>query len=330
MKTTKQFIVITSIQAPTPAVRTLAALPDWQLIVVGDRKTPRDWHCERVIFLGFEEQAKLGFKIHAQLPVGHYARKNLGYLYAIREGATLIYETDDDNLLIPATIPISSREQEVATVSSPDRFVNIYRYYTDRPVWPRGFPLDLIRGWRPASASNSRISAPVQQGLANNDPDVDAIYRLVHGELFDFERVGRYALGPKALCPFNSQATLWYPEAYWTLLLPGAVPMRVTDIWRGYVAQVLLARYGHTVLFTEPTMRQDRNAHNLLADFREETMLYQDVRRLVDILEKASASPDPLQALKAAYEAMASEGLVGDADRKLAQAWVEDLADMAR
>jgi hypothetical protein len=58
-------------------------------------------------------------------------------------------------------------------------------------------------------------------------------------------------------------------------------------------------------------------------------MLYQDVRRLVDVLEKASASPDPLQALAAGYEAMASAYLVGEADRRLAQAWVEDLAGIA-
>ncbi len=36
-------IVITSIYAPGEAVRCFAALPDWPLVVVADRKTPRDW-----------------------------------------------------------------------------------------------------------------------------------------------------------------------------------------------------------------------------------------------------------------------------------------------
>jgi hypothetical protein len=31
------------------------------------------------------------------LPTGHYARKNIAYLHAIRSGARCIYETDDDN-----------------------------------------------------------------------------------------------------------------------------------------------------------------------------------------------------------------------------------------
>lgn len=31
-------------------------------------------------------------------------RKNLGYLYAIHHGATVIYDTDDDNLLINGNI----------------------------------------------------------------------------------------------------------------------------------------------------------------------------------------------------------------------------------
>lgn len=328
MNKTNRYIVITSIQAPTPAVRRLATLPDWQLIVVGDRKTPRDWSCENVIFLGVEEQAKLGFRTHAELPYGHYARKNLGYLYAMREGAELIYETDDDNLLIPPSVPVSPQRQRVETVTSPDRFVNIYRHYTSRPVWPRGFPLDLIKSRNQDTVAPSDVSVPIQQGLANNDPDVDAIYRLVHGELFDFERAGRYALGAQMWCPFNSQATLWYPDAFWSMLLPGAVPMRVTDIWRGYVAQVLLARYGHSVLFTEPTMRQDRNVHNLLRDFSEEIALYQDVYRLVETVAGTANQPQPGALLLACYQALVKAKLVGEPDLRLTEAWCEDLAAM--
>jgi len=36
------------------------------------------------------------------LPYHHYCRKNIGYLYAIRQGADCILETDDDNLPLPS------------------------------------------------------------------------------------------------------------------------------------------------------------------------------------------------------------------------------------
>lgn len=32
-------------------------------------------------------------------------RKNVGYLWAIEHGATEVYETDDDNLLLKDTVP---------------------------------------------------------------------------------------------------------------------------------------------------------------------------------------------------------------------------------
>src|SRR5258708_7914223 len=85
----KKFIVITSIFTPSDAVREFAKVADWQLIVVGDRKTPSDWNCERVIYLGPEAQEQEDFEILKYLPWNHYCRKMVGYLYAMREGVFL-------------------------------------------------------------------------------------------------------------------------------------------------------------------------------------------------------------------------------------------------
>ena len=48
------------------------------------------------------------------LPVGHYVRKNLGYLLAMSAGAACIYETDDDNAPNAAWRP-----REVTTAARP-------------------------------------------------------------------------------------------------------------------------------------------------------------------------------------------------------------------
>ena len=321
----KKFVVITSIQPPTPAIERMSRLKEWTVVVVGDTKTPANWSCERVVYLGVDEQSELGFAVAGELPFRHYARKNIGYLYAIRQGADVIFETDDDNLLLGPEIPVGLQRQSVSAIASSDRFVNIYRLFTDRAVWPRGFPLNLIRSQSPIEQHVVHMSVPVHQGLANHDPDVDAIYRLVSGELFDFEGTGRYALAPGTFCPFNSQATLWYPDAYWAMLLPASVAMRVTDIWRGYIAQVLLAKYGHAVLFTEPIMRQHRNVHDLLQDFSEELPFYRDAQRFVDIADSTPRRDDPLDALTDCYRLLQSAGLLGDRDLRVADAWTRDL-----
>jgi hypothetical protein len=321
----KGFIVVTSIQAPTEAVRRMAAIPGWQMVVVGDRKTPSDWQCDGVVYLSVEDQARMGAATTDCLPFGHYARKNLGYLYAIREGADVIFETDDDNDLLQSTVPMAPQRQRVPVATTDTGFLNIYQLFTKRRVWPRGFPLDLILNGATPRLEEAEVSVPVHQGLANHDPDVDAIYRLVVGELFDFEGKGQYALGRDTWCPFNSQATLWHRDAFWAMLLPGWVPMRVTDIWRGYIAQVQLAARGHHVLFTEPTMRQERNPHDLMHDFHDERMLYADVRRLIAAVRMGDAAADPLQAQVECYARLANEGLVGARDAELAAAWAADL-----
>ncbi len=45
----KKYIVITSIFAPSAAVCKFAELNEYQLVVVGDLKSPKEWECENVI-----------------------------------------------------------------------------------------------------------------------------------------------------------------------------------------------------------------------------------------------------------------------------------------
>lgn len=65
---------------------------------VADTKTPLDWQAPtNVDFLSVAKQHELGYKITSLLPYKSYARKMIGYLYAMEHGAQVIYETDDDN-----------------------------------------------------------------------------------------------------------------------------------------------------------------------------------------------------------------------------------------
>ena len=38
-----RWIVVTTIQQPTPALKELVKLPGWKMVVIGDRKTPSSW-----------------------------------------------------------------------------------------------------------------------------------------------------------------------------------------------------------------------------------------------------------------------------------------------
>jgi len=127
----------------------------------------------------------------------------------------------------------------------------------------------------------------VLQSLADHDPDVDAVYRLTRPPHFTFSRApGAPALvvPPGRLAPYNAQATLHTHGALWALLLPSSVHGRVSDIWRGYIAQTLMWDLGLRLAFTPPSVVQERNPHNWLADMQAEAPLYEQAGALVETL----------------------------------------------
>lgn len=326
MKEHKKFIVITSIFPPTEAVKKFANIPGWQLIVVGDKKTPDDWRHDRVVYLSPDDQIKQGFSLVKDLPWNHYCRKMVGYLYAIKEGAEYIADADDDNLPL-ADWPAIPAKNTLDTLSD-SKFVNIYENYTEEFVWPRGFPLNRILSSDKPSVRKSSQNVAVWQFLANEDPDVDAIYRLTINKPIVFQKKEPVILDAGTVCPFNSQNTIFRKQAFPLLYLPAFVTFRFTDILRGFVAQPLLWQAGLRLGFGHATVVQERNPHDYLKDFESEVPVYVHGEEAVDIataaVENGSSKPmAPL--LLAIYRNLRKRGIVSDAEVKLLQAWVSDL-----
>lgn len=330
--------VITTIQLPTPAVRLLVSrlqpfgVP---LISVGDKKGPGSYELEGTVFLDLDRQLASPFALARKLPVGHYTRKNVGYLEAIRRGADCLYETDDDNAPLLGWRP---RELDVPALRVEDSgWVNVYRHFSDQRIWPRGLPLDgLVESFARGVATSSESSvvrAPIQQGLANGSPDVDAIWRLVLDQPFDFEDRPSVVLGAGAWCPFNSQSTWWWPEAFPLLYLPSHCSFRMTDIWRSFIAQRCLWELGLGVVFHAAEVVQDRNEHNLMRDFTDEIPGYQRNRELAQVLESTSlmAGRDAVAGnLRRCYEALMEKGFFAKAELDLVDAWLAGLEQAQR
>src|SRR6202035_3103353 len=234
-------IVVTSINAPNAAMRALAegaTAHGFEFIVCGDTKSPRDFALSGCRFLSVDDQIATGLRFAAACPVRTYARKNIGYLVAIRRGAHLIVETDDDNLPRAAFSGARRRRLAVPRVHG-DGWLNVYRYFSNAHIWPRGLPLDTVQRSVPPfeQLTIQEIDCPIQQGLADENPDVDAIYRLVLPLPQNFRQDRRVALDSGTWCPFNSQNTTWWSDAFPLLYLPVNCSFRMTDIWRSFVAQ---------------------------------------------------------------------------------------------
>ncbi len=355
--------VTTTIFEPSNAVRRQAQLykHGWCMVIVSDKKGQPTYDIKgipeegrrRVIYLNVQDQ--LAFADQTQidmirdLPWNHFGRKNVGFLYAIAHGAKWIWDFDDDNELTgqgDIVIP-GLKGSEVTFLEANRSGIPAFNPYplmgaTHFPVWPRGLPLTRVKDeqcYKFKKEELIKTSAPISsfgiiQSLANHDPDVDGIHRLIMPLHFDFQPGPQssrtntlpVAVPQDSFAPLNAQAALFLESALWMTFLPVTVHGRVTDIWRGYVAERLGREIGKRVLFTPPLVRQDRNPHNFLADMQGESDLYLRSDALLQVLSGTSFRSSTLMGrIEELWVELHDRGFVEEEDVLLIQGWMRAL-----
>ena len=340
--------VVTTINAPTDAIRSVAAAPGWCLIVVGDAITPDDEYealasgFEGVTYLSLAAQRELPFESIPLTPERHFGRKNIGYLYATWCGAHVIFDFDDDNAPLSAAAldgpghvaPAGSAllHGEGPSTRPGPHACNPYPFFGAPKAWPRGLPLERINQGpcATATATRSEHRLGVVQSLANRDPDVDAIYRLGPRAAlplpFSFaSEAPLLVLAPGAVAPFNAQATWWYGPAFGGLMLPTTVHGRVSDIWRSYVAQHAMRCDHLRLAFATPAVEQVRNDHEYLKDYMAERPLYEASGALVEALAAVPCAGTLGATIGKAYVVLYEKGFVEREDVARADAFLRDL-----
>ena len=322
-----KYIALTSIQPPTGAVKKFAALKDFKLIVAGDRKTPATWKCGNTVFLSIADQAKLGYRLTKSLPYDHYCRKMTAYIYAAKNGADMIVDTDDDNIPLSGWTFPEFNGRFPATQDDLG-FINIYRSFTKQNIWPRGLPLKLVAAKQPPlKTSRLPVRIGVWQGLADEDPDVDAIYRLTINKPCYFSRRAPVVLGKGTVSPFNSQNTMFRKELFPLMYLPAHVTFRFTDILRGLIAQPIMWAAGYRLGFTGATVIQKRNPHDYMKDFESEIPCYLKCEKVVNIATEAVKKARPVaDNLYSVYSSLTKNGIVEGRELRLLELWLKDIA----
>ncbi len=332
----KKSLIITSIANDKhPILKTFATeckKRNVDFIVIGDTKSPAEFQLQGCDFWSVDRQLTLPFKLAEITPTRHYSRKNLGYLLAIKNGALQLVETDDDN--IPREEFWNDKQREVKSHSFENAgWVNVYHYFTKHTIWPRGFPLEELQKKQIElnSLKSDLINCPIQQGLADENPDVDAVYRLTYPLPLNFEIKAKLALGKNAWSPFNSQNTHWFKEAFALLYLPSYCSFRMTDIWRSYVAQRIAWECGWSILYHEPTVLQERNEHNLMKDFEDEIPGYSNNFNICKELQSLHLKPGQTniyENLITCYQKLIDINVIGKEEMVLLQAWISDIKNL--
>lgn len=326
-------LVVTSISGPNPILTALAEgarRHQARFIVIGDSKSPPQFDLPGCEFYNLERQRSLPFAYAKLCPEKSYTRKNIGYLLGLAGGAQFIVETDDDNF--PREEFWGHRQPQVSgDLVAREGWLNAYGYFSETSIYPRGFPIELAGAsgrQLPPRAGIREVHCPIQQGLADQNPDVDAIYRMLFPLPIDFDQAAPLILDKKTWCPFNSQNTTTFREAAALLYLPAFCSFRMTDIWRSFVAQRIAWTCDWRISFHASTVYQERNAHDLLRDFAEEVPGYLNNARIARAFDALELQPGP-QAIEAnmrkCYEELITMGIVDPRETDLLEAWFIDL-----
>ena len=318
-------LIITSINSETKAINKLKSLPDCRLIIVGDLKTPTYDDVE-IDFLSVERQKELYPDLSDILPFNHYCRKNIGYVHALKnlEFDKLI-ETDDDNIPYDNWLERFSEASFKEHIYSDRNWINVYRFFTDKLIWPRGLPLEEIKAEHNFVRETVQNNVGVIQGLADGDPDVDSVFRMVLGGEITFSW-DEFAIGANTYSPFNSQNTLWRKELLALAYLPSKVTFRYTDILRGMVAQRVLWEKGYTLGFIGASVFQERNEHSLIKDFTDEVPMFLEQNPLVARLASMDLSSATIgESMISIYQNLEAAGIVGTGEVAILQTFLEHM-----
>ena len=260
-------------------------------------------------------------------PENSYARKNIGYLYAMRNGSEWILETDDDTYPLERIDDYLCLNVEAPVLTADVGYVNSFApYFPNDHVWPRGFPLQYLNE-KPRVEASVKRTCPLRQFMIAGNSDFDAIYRLTGKSLnIDSSHRQQYLVDDAAYAPVNTQATLWHRSVFPLLYLPSTTTMRVCDILKGYVAQRCLKAKGWSIGIAPALFFQERNAHDYFQDFKGEVPLYLYTRDIVEGLKALTLTGDLCQDLRLCYtylcDTFENKGLIHKEELTLLNKWL--------
>jgi hypothetical protein len=272
----RKVIVTTTINPPTEAIEKFQEMRDWDLVVIGDRKTPA-YHLDRGTYVSPEEQEKYDPALSDAIGWNSIQRRNIGLLWAHDMKADIVAVVDDDNIPLPGW----------GTNLLVGKKVETNYYETDLPafdavgatnypqLWHRGYPLQLLPKRNYTNKSRKTVTVDIQADFWNGDPDIDAICRMEHAPECEFD-AAPFPIASNKMGPFNSQNTFLSGHCIKDYFMFPHVG-RMDDIWAAYYMQAK----GYRVVWNKASVYQQRNVHDLVRDMQQEYCGYENNLKLV-------------------------------------------------
>lgn len=280
----KKYIISTTINPPTKAIKKFDNLKGWNLIVSGDLKTPSNYKLKNGVYLSPKDQEKISKKLSDLIGWNCIQRRNFAMILAFKKGAEIIATVDDDN------IPLSNWEENLII----DKKIKVKKYITKEEafdpisvtnhnhLWHRGFPLQILKNKnKKKKIIETNSNFDIQADFWNGDPDIDAICRMEYAPECNFKK-SVFPFTSNKPSPFNSQNTFLKREVIRHYFLFPHIG-RMDDIWASYYVEAK----GYKVLYNKPSVYQRRNLHDLTKDMKKEFIGYENNLNLIRRLNKS-------------------------------------------
>lgn len=320
-------VVITTINEPTETILKHIANPDYDVIIVGDNKTPNTYHKIDCIYLDINSQRIFFPQLHKLIPQNHYGRKNLGYLFAIKRNYEIIYETDDDNIPLDKfdNILLNTHNSQIIKEKETP-WINIFNYFknNDNDIWPRGYPISLIGNSSLFEFENIITKPSIICGMVENDPDVDALFRLTQPEQYEWKTDKKIYISNENMCVFNTQNTFWVnKDLFISMLIPSTVSFRYCDILRGIICNIILNITNNHLLYISSNVIQKRNEHDLVEDLKSELLMYKHNENILNVISKDISKSESIKiSLGKIYKNLYNNNIIKKNDIDILNLWL--------
>lgn len=277
----KKFIVTTTINLPTEAVKKYSEMDDWTLIVVGDKKTPHEEYEKlNCIYIHPNEIQKKYENLSLLVGWNTCDIRNFGYIEAYKMGADVIASVDDDNIPYDDWgTDLYVNEEIVCDLYQPknNEVFDPLSITNKNEIWHRGFPIEYLSTRHNVEyLGKVKRKVLVQADLWDGNPDVDAIARITFDPSVKYDEIKRPYCS-NAVSPFNTQNTFLSRDAFpYFCAIPGVG--RMNDIWGAYIFEYYCP---NSVIYNRSSVFQDRNPHDLTKDLVDEILGYKNTLNLI-------------------------------------------------
>lgn len=272
----EKWVVMTAFNPPVSSfINLLKFIEDWKIVVISiNNKIDKKWkelsYSNNLVYITLKEQMKLGYNISKYISFNSYARKNIGYLYAIQHGAKEIFEIDEDIIISDLNsfnFNLSNHTIYFA-IRNDSRMINPYIHFGERNIWPRGFRLNDIgyqhqNKFYTLDSRNLLLTPLIYQGLINGVPDTDSIFQKTKISKYEIESNFTFSdpfiYFPGNFIPINSKNTKYLYDIFPFLALFSTISDNISDILRGYILQYFAWRYNGCIVYYSSNNYRLRN-----------------------------------------------------------------------